>query len=78
MHTEVQVGNDVLVDPVSKVFAPLGASNEPVLAHLSQEHSQAKYDQTYLLSVPTCNHNGPERLPAQTEQSAKATNDFMG
>ena len=31
MRTEVEVGNDVFVDPVSEVFAPLGAADESVL-----------------------------------------------
>ena len=33
MHTKVQVGDDVVVDPVGEVFAPFGASDEPVLTH---------------------------------------------
>lgn len=33
VHTEVQVGDDVLVDPVGEIFTPFGASDEPVLEH---------------------------------------------
>jgi len=64
MVTKVNVGNDMLPDPIGKIFAPFCAPDETILWYSIRADSEKGIHQAYLFTVPTGDQDGTEWSPA--------------
>jgi len=74
---EIEIGNNVRLDPFRKVLAPLGASNQPILREVSVPLFFCAFLKANLFSIPAGKHNSPQRFPSAFQQFTKAAYGFM-
>jgi hypothetical protein len=51
-HTKVQIGDNVSLDPVSEIFAPLRGSDKTILSWKDSASGIAQMNVTNLLGIP--------------------------
>ena len=77
--TDVDVRDDIILDPVRKVFTPFGTTNKAILKKLGSVrdykiHIGAR--KIYLFSIPASDDDIPEWSPSRLVQCTETVNDL--